>query len=165
MTLTSRRINSWAHPGLMGSFSVKCHNRCKGKEFMQHKPFSVINVLTLIFWPLKSIWHILDSWGVFASCLMRRGVKKKQLCHINYLQLSMHCDLTFEVLNLKWIGRILDSWGVFVWSFIMICVKGKQFYDINHFQLSMHCDLYLLNPKSIGHISRLMRGLSEVTWW
>ena len=67
-----------AHPWLMGNLCMNIHDdRCKGKAIMRHKPFSVVNAL----WPwpltLKSIWHILRSWGVFVWSFM---IKCKQLC-------------------------------------------------------------------------------------
>ena len=70
-----------AHPCLMGSLHVKCHDdRCKGEAVMRRKPFSVIYALWP--WPLtsKSIGHILASWGVCMWSFMMIGVKGKQLC-------------------------------------------------------------------------------------
>ena len=65
----------------MGSLHVKFHDdRCKGKAVMRRKPFSVIYAL----WPwpltLKSIGHILASWGVCMWSFMMIVVKGKQLC-------------------------------------------------------------------------------------
>ena len=116
-----------AHPCLMGSLHVKFHNdTCKGKAVMRGKPFSVIHAL----WPwpltLKSIGHILASWGVCMWSFMMIGVKGKQLCAGIIFSNLCIVTLTFDLLTSKSIGHILDSWGVCMWSFMMIGVKGKQ---------------------------------------
>ena len=76
-----------AHSWLMESLHVKFHDdRCKGKAVMRRKPFLsnlCIVTLTFNFLTLKSVGHILDSWGDCMWSFMMIGVKGKQLCARN----------------------------------------------------------------------------------
>ena len=105
-----------AYPWLMWSLWMKFHDcMCKGKAIMSQLLFSVINAVTLTFWP-RNWYGTFSTLGEYVCGFMMIGVKGKQLC-ANY-HLSNQCIVTltfkFDLMTQKLIGHILDSWGVCV---------------------------------------------------
>ena len=130
-----------AHPWLIESKCMKFHDHrwitvSYGSETVfNHQCFMT---LTFDLLTLKSIGHILDSWGACVWSFMIIGWLQSQVWSRNHLQFTMPNDL--DLLTPKSIGHTLDSWGARVWSFKIIGGLQSQLWSENHFQSSMPYD-------------------------